>query len=73
MNMVVHESTIKKPTNPICMNSLYNNQKYVEDVRFVAELNLPWECLKSKSIMISGATGMIGSFLVDVIGTRCEN
>lgn len=49
------------------MNSLYNNQKYMEDVRFVAGLNLPWEALKSKSVMISGATGMIGSFLADVI------
>ena len=49
------------------MNGLYNNERYMEDVRFVAGLNLPWETLRSKSIMISGATGMIGSFLVDVI------
>ena len=49
------------------MNSLYNQKKYIEDVQFVASLHLPWEKLKNGSIMISGATGMIGSFLVDVI------
>ena len=46
---------------------LYNNKQYMEDVRNVAKLNLPWEKLQKKSIMLSGATGMIGSFLVDVI------
>ena len=30
-------------------------------------LNLPWEKLNNKSIMISGATGLIGSMLVDII------
>lgn len=46
---------------------LYDNVLYMEDVRYVANLPLPWEKLKNKSIMLSGATGMIGSFLVDVI------
>ena len=39
----------------------------MEDINFVASLPLPWEKLKNKSIMLSGATGLIGSFLVDVI------
>lgn len=47
--------------------SLYNNGQYMEDVRYVAQLNLPWEKLQDNSIMLSGATGLIGSFLVDVI------
>ena len=47
--------------------SLYNNNLYMEDIRYVAELTLPWEKLQDKSLMLSGATGMIGSFLVDVI------
>lgn len=47
--------------------SLYGNKQYMEDVRYVAQLNLPWEKLQNKSIMLSGATGLIGSFLVDVI------
>ncbi len=47
--------------------NLYENQKYMEDVRYVAGLKLPWEKLEGKSIMLSGATGQIGSFFVDVI------
>lgn len=47
--------------------NLYNNELYLEDVRYVAGLELPWEKLKDKSLMLSGATGMIGSFLVDVV------
>lgn len=47
--------------------SLYNNELYLEDVRYVAGLELPWEKLRDKSLMLSGATGMIGSFLVDVV------
>lgn len=46
---------------------IYENQQYLEDVVYVASLDLPWEKLRRKSIMISGATGLIGSFLVDVI------
>ena len=33
----------------------------------VAELSLPWEKLADKTVLISGATGMIGSCLIDVI------
>ena len=47
--------------------SLYDNEQYMEDVHYVAQLNLPWEKLRNKSLMLSGATGLIGSFLVDVI------
>ena len=46
---------------------LYDNELYMEDVRSVAELDIPWEKLHDRSIMISGATGMIGSFLVMLI------
>lgn len=47
--------------------SFYSNALYMEDVRYVASIPLPWERLQDKSLMLSGATGMIGSFLVDVI------
>lgn len=46
---------------------LYENKLYIEDVRAVSMAALPWEKLQDKSIMISGSTGLIGSFLVDVI------
>ena len=47
--------------------NLYNNELYMEDIYYVAALNLPWEKLQDNSLMLSGATGMIGSFLVDVV------
>ena len=39
----------------------------MEDVQYIVGLALPWEKLKNKSVMLSGATGLIGSFFVDVI------
>ena len=50
--------------------NLYDNPLYMEDVTYVADLNLPWEKLKDKSILISGATGLVGTFLVDVLMTQ---
>ena len=47
--------------------NLYQNEKYIEDVKSVTALALPWEKLKDKSVMLSGATGLLGSFLIDVI------
>ena len=46
---------------------LYDNNLYIEDLKKVAELNVPWNTIKDSSILISGASGMIGSFFVDVI------
>lgn len=42
------------------------------DVRFVAGLSLPWEKLDGKTVLLSGASGMIGSFLVSVLLERPE-
>lgn len=42
-------------------------KEYMEDVSYIAGLELPWEKLANKSVLISGATGMIGSLFVDVI------
>lgn len=46
---------------------IYNHPSYKEDIEKVAGLALPWEKLKGSSVMISGATGLLGSFLIDVI------
>ena len=40
---------------------------YTNDVLYVASLNLPWEDLTGKNILITGATGMIGITLVEVL------
>ena len=47
--------------------NLYENKDYLEDVHLIGELKFPWEKLENKSVMLSGATGLIGSFLIDVI------
>lgn len=53
--------------------NLYENPLYMEDVTYVAGLNLPWEKLQDKSIIISGATGLVGTFLVDVLMQKNES
>ena len=47
--------------------NLYDNSLYNEDVKYAAGLDFPWEKLQNRTLMLSGATGLIGSFLVDVI------
>lgn len=41
--------------------------QYVADVQRVANLSLPWDKLRGKNILITGGTGLIGSFLIDVL------
>lgn len=43
---------------------------YIQDIRKVASLELPWDNLKGKNILVTGATGMIGSTLVEVLMTH---
>ncbi len=50
--------------------SRIENKLYLEDVARTAELDLPWKQLQNKTILLSGATGMIGSFLTDVLMYR---
>ena len=43
---------------------------YSDDIREVAKLQLPWEELDNSNVLIAGATGLIGSCLVDVLMAR---
>lgn len=47
--------------------AMIDDIRYLEDVRRTAQLDLPWEKLRNSSILISGAAGMIASFLIDVM------
>lgn len=47
------------------MNRL-NHALYIEDIENVLRLSLTWEDFRNKKILITGATGMIGTFLIDV-------
>lgn len=44
---------------------------YRHEAERVAALALPWEKLEGKTLLISGGTGLIGRFLLDVV--RCRN
>lgn len=53
--------------------NLYNNKLYMKDVSMVAnDKNLSFEYLKNSKILITGATGLICSFLIDVLIYRNE-
>ena len=47
-----------------------NNPLYISDAEKIAALSLEWEKFSGKSFLISGASGLIGSFLVDVLMLR---
>lgn len=54
------------------MKNLLDNVLYKEDIDYVVKLSLPWEKLQNANVMITGAGGQIGSFLVDVLMRRNE-
>lgn len=51
---------------------IYNHKLYQEDLVFLAEENLNWDRLRGKNILVTGATGLIGTFLIDAIMKRNE-
>lgn len=40
---------------------------YKEDLQILLNQNIPWEKLSGKTVMISGATGMIGKCIIDLL------
>lgn len=57
------------------MKRLLDIQAYCDDVKRVAELDLPWWRFRGKTVLITGGTGLIGSFLIDVlhmVGDGCK-
>lgn len=51
---------------------IYDNELFQDDLKFSMEADINWKSLKGKSILITGASGMIGSFLVDTLMKRNE-
>lgn len=45
---------------------------FLQDIERIAELPYEWKVLDNKTIMISGGTGFIGSFISDVVRFRNE-
>lgn len=52
------------------MRRLYDSMLYMQELKDTAELPLAWDRLSGTGIAISGASGMIGSFLADVLMYR---
>lgn len=46
---------------------LYNSKIYEEDLKRAINSSVGIECMQGKAILITGATGTIGSFLVDML------
>ena len=46
--------------------------EYVADLDAVCNLDLPWNDFKEKTVVVSGATGMIGAFFIDVLMRKNE-
>lgn len=49
---------------------LLEHPLYQQEIESVAARCLPWEELQGKVILLSGATGMVGHFLIDVLQYR---
>ncbi len=49
------------------MTSRLDLELYLRELDSVCGQDLPWEELSGKTVAISGATGMMGSFLIDVL------
>lgn len=52
---------------------IFENIQYRDDIKYIADFSIPWEKLQGKYILISGATGLVGSCLVDTIMYRNYN
>ncbi len=52
---------------------LTENGLYIEDIEYVAGLELPWHKLMDSSVLLTGGTGLIGTCLVDVIMFKNQN
>ncbi|GCF93911.1 dTDP-glucose 4,6-dehydratase [Enterococcus florum] len=49
------------------------NNLYIEDIERVADLEYDWERIDNHSILVVGASGMLGTCLIDVLMTRNKN
>ena len=47
--------------------NLIENAMYQDDIMKIVTHPLPWDKLQNKTLLISGATGLVGSFLIDVV------
>ena len=49
------------------MGKRNNMDLYLKQIEEIAKIDLPWEKLSGRTLLLSGATGMIGKCLVDIL------
>lgn len=49
------------------------NEKYLKNLEEYSNCKFDWETLKNKTIMISGATGLIGRYFIDLLMLKNNN
>lgn len=47
--------------------------QYIDDLDFISQSNIDWDKLKNSSVLVTGATGLIGTVLVDALMYRNEH
>lgn len=52
---------------------IQNSEIYQTDIKHAASAVLPWEQLDGKTVLITGATGMIASVIIDILMYRNQN
>lgn len=52
---------------------IWENELYKNDIEHIIGSDLPWEKLQNKIVLISGASGMIGSCLIDALLSKDIN
>ena len=53
--------------------TILTNSIYQQDIERAAEALLDWDKLSGKTVLISGATGMIASTLIDILMYQNQN
>ncbi|MBR7152421.1 MAG: NAD-dependent epimerase/dehydratase family protein [Candidatus Methanomethylophilaceae archaeon] len=51
----------------VCSTGMIQSAVHLQDVDFISNLDFPWEELNGREVLVTGATGMVGSLLVDVL------
>lgn len=52
--------------------NIINDERYIEDIQYLSGLEIPWDKLSGSNVMITGATGMIGSCFIDTLIKKNE-
>lgn len=52
------------------METIVSNRIYQSDIKSASELPIDWKCLSGKTLLFTGATGMIASVMIDLLMYR---